>query len=250
MILRLTLFLLFPLLLCAEPGSPKTEYTAAELDKKITTLVPSLIESTIAIFVGNSGSGSGVIVSSDGLCISAAHVTTTPGQEVTVLLSDGRELPAITLGVDHGTDGSLLKITAPGPFPFRPYIKEKNYQVGDWIIVTGHPGGPVIGRPAPVRLGQIRAAGVTSGFNDAIVTDATVISGDSGGPLFNLEGEVIGINSNVGMDWKANQHVPLPAIIAKWDALMDSKTFGAIKCKHGSTAGHLVSRKPPNLRSG
>ncbi len=215
-------------LLQAEPKAEQvTPITAPELHQKITALAPSLVESTIAIFIGGAGSGSGVIISPDGLCISAAHVTSTPGKEVTVLLDDGRELPALTLGVDHGTDGSLLKITAPGPFPYRPYIKKKNYQIGDWVLATGHPGGPIVGRPAPVRLGQISAAGTKNGFADAIVTNATVISGDSGGPLFNLDGEVIGINSNIGMNWQANQHVPLPAIVSKWDDLMESKTFGA-----------------------
>jgi len=208
------------------PGASSGPTTAADLQKTVTSIAPDLVDATIAIFIGQAGSGSGVIVSSDGLCISAAHVTSSPGKEVTVLLSDGRELPALTLGVDHSTDASLLKITAPGPFPFRPYIKEKNYQVGDWVICTGHPGGPIIGRPSPVRLGQITQDGISGGFTDPIVTSSTIISGDSGGPLFNLKGEVIGINSNVGMSWTANQHVPLPCIIKKWDDLADSKSFG------------------------
>ena len=193
--------------------------TPAELDRTVRKLAPDLVECTVAVLL-NGGSGSGVIVSADGLVITAAHVTSEPNQELTVLLSDGRELPALSLGVDHETDGALLKITAPGPFPFRPYISEKNYEVGDWVIATGHPGGPVVGRPSPVRLGRISKAGTKSGFSDAITTNAMVISGDSGGPLYNLEGEVIGINSNISGSWRINKHVPLPSIVARWDALL------------------------------
>jgi len=199
--------------------------TPTELDRIVRKLAPDLVEATVAVML-NGGSGSGVIVSPEGLVITAAHVTNEPGKAMKVLLADGRELDATSLGVDHGTDGALLQINAPGPFPHRPYVKTKTYQVGDWVIASGHPGGPVIGRPSPVRLGRISEAGTKSGFADAITTDATVISGDSGGPLYNLKGEVIGINSNISMAWRINKHVPLPAIVAKWDALLEGESFG------------------------
>ncbi len=199
--------------------------TPKELDRLVRRLAPDLVEATVAVML-NGGSGSGVIVTPDGLVITAAHVTSTPGKKMKVLLADGRELPATSLGVDHETDGALLKINAPGPFPFRPYVNKKTYKMGDWAIATGHPGGPVVGRPSPVRLGRITEAGTKSGFSDAITTSATVISGDSGGPLYNLKGEVIGINSNISGSWRVNKHVPLPAITARWDALMNSESFG------------------------
>ncbi len=199
--------------------------TPHELDKTVRKLAPDLVDATIAIML-NGGSGSGVIVSPEGLVITAAHVTSEPGKQMKVLLNDGRELPATSLGVDHGTDGALLKINAPGPFPYRPYVRTKTYEIGDWAIAVGHPGGPVIGRPAPVRLGRLTEAGTKSGFSDAITTTAMVISGDSGGPLFNLQGEVIGINSNISGSWRVNKHVPLPCIIEKWDALLNNESFG------------------------
>lgn len=199
--------------------------TPEELDRILRKLAPDLVEATVAIML-DGGSGSGVIVSPDGLVITAAHVTNEPGKRMKVLLADGRELDATSLGVDHTTDGALLQINGRGPFPHRPYVKTKTYQVGDWAIATGHPGGPVVGRPSPLRLGRISEAGTQSGFDDAITTDATVISGDSGGPLYNLKGEVIGINSNISMSWRINKHVPLPAIVAKWDALLAGESFG------------------------
>jgi len=205
--------------------TPLAAQTPAELDLIVRKLSPDLVASTVAILIGG-GSGSGVIVSQDGLVITAAHVTSEPGKQMKILLADGRELPATSLGVDHSTDGALLQINAPGPFPFRPYLKTKTYKVDDWAIAVGHPGGPIIGRQAPVRLGRITEAGTKSGFADAITTTAIVISGDSGGPLYNLQGEVIGINSNISGSWRVNKHVPLPAIVEKWDALLNSESFG------------------------
>lgn len=199
--------------------------TPKELDRIVRRLAPDLVDATVAVMM-NGGSGSGVIVTPDGLVITAAHVTSKPGRKLTVLLADGRELPATSLGVDHETDGALLKINAPGPFPHRPHVETKTYNIGDWVIATGHPGGPIIGRPSPVRLGRISEAGTKSGFSDAITTSAKVISGDSGGPLYNLKGEVIGINSNISGSWRINKHVPLPSIVARWDALMNSESFG------------------------
>ena len=199
--------------------------TPKDLDRIVRKLVPDLVDATVAIMI-NGGSGSGVIVSPEGLVITAAHVTSDPKKQMKVLLSDGRELPATSLGVDHETDGALLQINAPGPFPYRPYVETKTYKVNDWVIATGHPGGPVVGRSAPVRLGRISEAGTKSGFSDAITTSAMVISGDSGGPLYNLKGEVIGINSNISGSWRINKHVPLPSIVARWDALIAGEAFG------------------------
>lgn len=215
--------LLFLLTISVLSATPRK--TPAELDAHLKKIAPDLVDATIAIFLGG-GSGSGVIISPEGLVITAAHVTGKANEKMTILLSDGRELPATSLGVDHTTDGALLQINAPGPFPYRPYISEKNYEVGDWVIATGHPGGPVIGRPAPLRLGRIYNAGTDSGFADPITTSAMVISGDSGGPLYNLEGEVIGINSNISGAWTVNNHVPMPCIIKKWDALLAGESFG------------------------
>ncbi|MEN8866858.1 MAG: trypsin-like peptidase domain-containing protein [Akkermansiaceae bacterium] len=220
--------------------------TPTELDRTVRRLAPDLVEATVAVML-NGGSGSGVIVSPQGLVITAAHVTNEPNKQIKVLLADGRELPATSLGVDHETDGALLQINAPGPFPFRPYVKTKTYNIGDWVIATGHPGGPVVDRPAPVRLGRISEAGTTSGFNDAITTSAMVISGDSGGPLYNLKGEVIGINSNISGSWRINKHVPLPSIIARWDELIAGEAFGR-PMQPQKEAGDLFNEPYAELR--
>lgn len=239
--------LLSPFLLLLILIGSLTAQTPQELDQIVQRLAPKLVDATVAVML-NGGSGSGVIVTEDGLVITAAHVTSEAGKQLKVLLADGRELPATSLGVDHESDGALLKINAPGPFPFRPYITTPDYKIGDWVIATGHPGGPVVGRPSPVRLGRITEAGTTSGFSDPITSTAMVISGDSGGPLYNLKGEVIGINSNISGQWRTNKHVPLPAIIARWDELMNSESFGRSAQAMQQQTNNLFDEPYANLR--
>lgn len=205
---------------------------AATLDEELRALAPRLVDATVGIFVGG-GSGSGVIVSEDGLILTAAHVVQTPGAELTVLLSDGREVKAEALGTNHDSDAALARIVERGRYPFRPFVKDRTYGVGDLVLATGHPGGPIVGREAPLRLGTISSAGVGGGMDDPIRTSATVISGDSGGPLFDREGRVIGIHSNIGGSWRMNHHVSLPSFVQDWDLLINSGTVGTPQTNGG-----------------
>lgn len=217
-----------PLLAQELEGDPLlrlNEPTAVEA--KVTRLVPSLQAATVGVgLVNTPGSGSAVIISPDGLMMSAAHVTGTPGTALTILLADGREVPGVSLGHDPTTDASMAKITVPGPFPYRPVASAVTYRKGDIVIGTGHPGSPYSGRPPVVRVGRILRAGVLGGFSDPISTSCTVISGDSGGPLFNLRGEVIGIHSNINpSSWNSNNHVPIAVFLAEWDRFVDGETL-------------------------
>lgn len=269
MIARFPIPLLLTFLLAslagAQTDTPPAPRTPAHLEAQIKSLLPELTAATVSIWNGQ-GSGSGVIVSPDGLILTAAHVITKPGTKLRFLLADGRELTGTALGLDHTTDAGLARIDSPGPFPYCPYIGEKTYQTGDWVLALGHPGGPHIGRPSPVRLGRINLDGTKSGFADPISTTAFVISGDSGGPLFDLDGRVIGINSNISGDWETNNHVPLPAFLAVWDRLLNREDvsgdpdqpdapsyddpfrfqreyfFGELAKRPGDPAAHLLAR--------
>ena len=209
----------------SKPFSPTSDKAGTvAMQEKIASYKDQLINATVAIQIkGTPGSGSGVIVSEDGLIMTAAHVVRQPGKKLFIIMADGSVKSATSLGLDHSTDAALAKMDAPGPYPWRPYAKETTYQTGDWTLALGHPGGPIIGRPAPVRLGRIIAAGTTSGFRKPLTTNATVISGDSGGPLFNLDGEVIGIHSNIAMPWHINNHVPIAAFLENWQDLVEGK---------------------------
>ena len=123
-----------------------------------------------------------------------------------MIFPDGRRATAKALGANFSRDSGLAKITDPGKWPHVEMGHSDDIKPGTWCMALGHPGGIQQGRTPPIRLGRVLIAGKGARF---LVTDATVISGDSGGPLFDLEGRVIGIHSNIGMNVNQNQHVPI-----------------------------------------
>ena len=140
------------------------------------------------------GQGSGFIVASDGVVLTNAHVV-DGADEVTVTLTDQREFRAKVVGSDPTTDVAVLKIDARG-LPTVRVGDPAKLRVGDWVVAIGTPYG----------LDNTVTSGIVSAKSralpgDAVVpfiqTDAAVNPGNSGGPLFNLEGEVVGINSQI-----------------------------------------------------
>jgi len=139
------------------------------------------------------GAGSGFIVSPDGVILTNAHVV-RDADEVTVKLQDRREYRAKVLGSDPKTDVAVLKIDAKN-LPVVPMGNTRNLQVGEWVLAIGSP----YGLESTVTAGVVSAKG-RSLPNDSvpfIQTDVAVNPGNSGGPLFNTRGEVVGINSQI-----------------------------------------------------
>ncbi|MDN4052751.1 Do family serine endopeptidase [Massilia sp. YIM B02763] len=139
------------------------------------------------------GAGSGFIVSPDGVILTNAHVV-RDASEVTVKLKDRREYRAKVLGSDPKTDVAVLKIDAKN-LPVVPLGNTRNLQVGEWVLAIGSP----YGLESTVTAGVVSAKGRTLP-NDSvpfIQTDVAVNPGNSGGPLFNTRGEVVGINSQI-----------------------------------------------------
>jgi serine protease Do len=142
----------------------------------------------------SQGSGSGFIVGADGVVLTNAHVV-ADATEVTVRLTDQREFKAKVLGSDRATDVAVLKIDATG-LPAVRIGDPATTRVGEWVVAIG----------APYGLDNTVTSGIVSAKSRAlpgdsvvpfIQTDAAVNPGNSGGPLFNLKGEVIGINSQI-----------------------------------------------------
>ena len=140
------------------------------------------------------GQGSGFIVSADGRILTNAHVV-DGAQEVTVKLTDKREFKAKVVGVDRKTDVAVLKIEATN-LPTVQFGNPAEAKVGDWVLAIGSP----FGFENSVTAGIVSAKGRTlpdESLVSFIQTDVAVNPGNSGGPLFNLKGEVIGINSQI-----------------------------------------------------
>ena len=140
------------------------------------------------------GQGSGFIVSADGLILTNAHVV-RDAKEVMVKLTDRREFQAKVLGADPKTDVAVLKIDAKN-LPVVPLGSARNLKVGEWVLAIGSP----FGFDNSVTAGVVSAKG-RSLPDDSLVpfiqTDVAVNPGNSGGPLFNARGEVVGINSQI-----------------------------------------------------
>lgn len=190
------------------------------IQKALIAALPKAREATVCIDLGD-GSGSGVIVSPDGLVLTAAHVSTGVGKEVTVIMEDGRKLKAETLGLVADVDAAMVKITEKGPFPYVNYDKDGTAQLGDWVFSLGQSGGFDKGRGLNARLGKLERIA-----NSTIQTSCTLIGGDSGGPLFDMTGKVIGIHSRVGEQTSVNMHVPIKEFINHWDGMLRSEFIG------------------------
>jgi serine protease Do len=140
------------------------------------------------------GTGSGFIVSADGYILTNAHVVANAA-DVTVKLSDRRELKAKVIGADRRTDVALLKVEATG-LPTVKLGKPESVRPGEWVVAIGSP----FGLESSVTAGVVSATGRAlpdSSYVPFIQTDVAVNPGNSGGPLFNMAGEVIGINSQI-----------------------------------------------------
>jgi serine protease Do len=140
------------------------------------------------------GQGSGFIVSADGLILTNAHVV-RDAKDVTVKLTDRREFQAKVLGSDPKTDVAVLKINATN-LPVAPLGNASDLKVGEWVLAIGSP----FGFENSVTAGVVSAKGRSlpdDSFVPFIQTDVAVNPGNSGGPLFNTRGQVIGINSQI-----------------------------------------------------
>ena len=140
--------------------------------------------------------GSGFIVDSKGYVVTNYHVI-AEADEIMVRLTNNHEIKAKVVGVDKKTDIALLKIEYKKPLPFVKFGQSEKSRVGDWIIAIGNP----FGLGSTVTSGIISANGrdimSESLVDNFIQTDAAINSGNSGGPMFNTQGEVIGVNSAI-----------------------------------------------------
>lgn len=233
-----------PLSLSAQTTAPSTrpafEPTPASLDelrsieRDVSAVLEKVMPSVVGVQVGGS-QGSGVIVSRDGYVLTAGHVSGPAGQQCTLILEGGRRVRGITLGRDSSIDSGMIKITDPGEYPAAEMGISVALIPGQWVIALGHPGGYRPGRPAVLRLGRVLDA-----QERLIVTDNTLVGGDSGGPLFDLEGKVVGIHSRIGMSLLTNIHVPIDTYTETWERLARSEEWGGRRIPGFTPTGPVI----------
>lgn len=189
-------------------------------EKVQKNIVKRVLPCTVNVQVGQA-QGSGVIISKDGYVLTAGHVSGTTDRSVTVTLFDGRKFKGKTLGGNRLIDSGLIKITEGKDWPFVEMGKSSDLRLGQWCVSTGHPRGLMKDRTPPVRVGRIHTLN-----KSWIVSDCTLVGGDSGGPLFDMDGRVIGIHSRIGLPITNNVHVPVDTYRETWTRLVASEIWG------------------------
>ena len=208
--------------------APKTLAELKLLEQRVQELVEKVRPATISVF-----GGTGVVVGEEGYILSAGHVVVQPGRRFEIRFPDGRRATAVTLGVNERYDSGTAKIVSDDDFPYLEMGKSSDLKQGEWCLAVGFPVSFSRSAEAPVRLGRI-----LSNRSRSIVSDCTIMGGDSGGPLFNLQGEVIGINSRVSGSLNHNMHVPIDVFTRDWDSLIKND----VRNKTGKLRGYLGIR--------
>ncbi|MBC8350781.1 MAG: trypsin-like peptidase domain-containing protein [Planctomycetes bacterium] len=192
------------------------------IEEAVKRVATKVVPCTVGVQVGNNH-GSGVVITETGYVLTAAHVTDRPGRNATIRFPDGTTVRGKTLGMHTEADGALIKITDEGTWPHVSVVTVDDYpypKPGDWCVATGHPGGFDEGRTPPVRFGRIIDVNET-----VIRTDCTINSGDSGGPLFDMQGRVIGIHSRIAEQSTINLHGPVLAFQESWRPMRDGEVY-------------------------
>lgn len=141
-----------------------------------------------------SALGSGFVISADGFVVTNNHVI-EGADEILVEFFEGDELPAKVIGTDPNTDIALLKVESDEPLKFVEFGDSDTARVGDWVLAMGNPLGQGFSVSSGIVSARNRA--LSGSYDDYIQTDAAINRGNSGGPLFNMNGDVIGVNTAI-----------------------------------------------------
>lgn len=193
-------------------AAPETIEDLRAMDRHMTRLIQAVRPAVLHLRIGASH-GSGVLISPEGHVLTAAHVVGAPDKQVTAQFPDGRTVVGTTLGVDLEHDICLLRLSGTGPWPYVPLSTKARLSVGQWCVALGHPGGFDLERGPVARLGRLLEV------DDVFRTDCQLIGGDSGGPLLDMEGRLVGIHSRIGTSLANNLHVPAQYVREAWEEL-------------------------------
>jgi serine protease Do len=197
----------------------------AKLEAQVEAVASKVMPATVALVSEKTGSsGSGVITTADGLILTAAHVV-QGAAELTVVFPNGEEVPGKVLGANYSKDIAMVQIVGKGPWPFAGMGASKPRVAGDWVIALGHSAGFDAARTPPVRFGRV----VSKGPGNFLTSDCTLIGGDSGGPLFDLDGKIVGINSSIGVSLTNNNHAGIDGFKEDWDRIRAGEAWGKLQ---------------------
>jgi serine protease Do len=215
-----------------EKATPENVHDLRAIQERVTKVVAKVMPAVVGIRIGHAA-GSGVIVNEDGYVLTAGHISGEPDRDAEVILPNGRRLRGKTLGANVSIDSGMIRILDEGNWPFVEMGDASKVKEGTWCLALGHPEGFRLGRTPVVRLGR-----VLERRGSVLRTDCALVGGDSGGPLFDLDGKVIGIHSRIGEHLTMNIHVAVDAYRENWERLVKGEVWGGRK--HGPYIGvHL-----------
>jgi serine protease Do len=217
---------------------PETVDDLKQIQSHVKTVIDKVMPAVVNIKAG-MGQGSGVIISEDGYVLTAGHVSQKPNKDCLITFPDGKSVKGKTLGWNKFIDSGLIKIVKEGKYPYCEMGKSAELHKGEWCMAIGHPGGFKEGRTPPVRVGRVLDAGPM-----LVISDCTLVGGDSGGPLFDMHGKVIGIHSRIDFSIKKNLHVPVDTYRETWDQLAEG-LFWETKTVPGTAAARLGLQADP-----
>ena len=209
------------------PSSPKSVDDLLRIQERVVDGIEVSSPATVAISILDERSrfqsglaGSGVVVTEDGFVLTAGHVSVEAGKTASITFPDGKVVKGETLGMSMISDTGMIKITDEGKYPFVPLAKSGDIEIGQWCYALGYPGGYQEDRGAVARVGRLIGTSLST-----IRTDCKLLRGDSGGPLFNLNGELIGIHSRISDSPDENYHAPISAFHRGWQDLKEKQVI-------------------------
>lgn len=237
--------------LLASADEPAADWQS--LEKRRIETIERIRPTVAAIFpLSGEGGGSGVLISSDGFCVTNYHVVQPCGTAAKVGLNDGKLYDAVVVGIDPVGDVALIQLLGRSDFPFARLGDSDTVRQGDSVLVLGNPfvladdfqPSASFGIVSGVHRYQYPADTLLE-YADCIQTDASVNPGNSGGPMFNLAGEVVGINGRCSFDKRGRVNVGVGYAISinqikrflpflKAGRLCDHATLGAIAAADSS----------------
>jgi serine protease Do len=213
------------------------EKRVKDIQQQISKIYDKLLQTTVRVEVRNSAA-SAVLVSTDGYILTAAHVIKAVGDEyANVRLHDGSTYRARCLGANENKDYGLMKIEPKGKLIFSKMGNASRLVKDEACIMFGHPASKEESRPAIGRIGFYKG----KNENDFLKTSCIMMPGDSGGPLFNLEGELMGVCSYINKGVEDNFYPSVDNVKKDWDKLIKGEK---LQPKKGIDYGTSIQEAP------
>jgi serine protease Do len=212
----------------ADVPSPASLAELKDLNERVKTLVAKVRSAVVQV----SG-GSGVVISADGLVMTVAHVGGHAGRNVMFIFPDGSRARGVTLGNDKMGDAGLMRITDRGNWPHVDVAKPEDIRLGEWCVALSYP----VSFDQQQRHPSVRLGRVYHHCPMDVSSDCAIMGGDSGGPLFDMQGRVIGISSTCGNSLLENRHISVDRFQRYWDRLHKGEDMEELEPGQGAMLG-------------